>query len=844
MKGIKTIRLDGSHRRATRRKPAYKPSFYFQGHSDSVLESRCLLTVGLPGAEILDLGEPEAADIYQIEIGRDASNVPTISVVLSGPGGESTSLEYSGTDLAIEIVGLEYQDNVIIVGSTDAEKFDLRPETDGMSGVWSGPDYEVSYRGPASVEIDGGGGEDSANLYDTDGDDQVTGDPGFVTFVTPKGQTTLVNVERIHAISNGLGSDHATLGGTDGNDYFKSDWGSDRIYGDTYYHKVTGFDQVTAIAGEGADRAYLTGGEGVDLVEAGPEFARIGRTDGRTSSIEGFDRVYLYGHDGDSDHLVLLDSNGNDTLNAEPGEVKFQGTGFYIKATRFDHVTATSSLGEDRAYVADSSGDETLIAEPTRVMMTGTGFSMTANEFPRVYASATHGSDEAYFFDSANDDTFIGDLEGSRMYGNGFYNHAVGFDLYDATFSTRINEDMAELFAMPGGDYWEFAPGEVDHIGSHATFAVRDLDRVKAYIDPADVTVALHSLLNVSLGSEEVDDGVVVMSTTSENGTYSVVVGRRITDIKAIARAYALHGVADSGAVSVNADWEEGLRGDYYIEQQRNGADLIDYAYASQDLELLKRGIGVIQWGLDQQAANGSFPGTGDPVHSTSMFQEAVGRAIATLDKVPSSVFDYSFRDGWIDGLHRMSTWLVSVDQDTSEIDLEPFTHRYFLRAAGLLQASELTGDTTLDTEAATYLAAGLALQEEDGVMPERGGFDLNYQSLGVLYLTRYARLENDPITLSAIIDAVNASEPLFSSRIDGQGRVDLSDSTRAGELGRSGEVKQFSITEAVRGYMDAFDLTGNRKFRKLAMRLIGFAESNENLVTITFVGNYASGTS
>src|SRR3954468_21434981 len=81
-------------------------------------------------------------------------------------------------------------------------------------------------------------------------------------------------------------------------------------------------------------------------------------------------------------------------------------------------------------------------------------------------------------------------------------------------------------------------------------------------------------------------------------------------------------GVAPSGAISVNAQWENKEVTEWFIEQQRGGADLVQAGVLAHKDALIKQGIAAINWGFAHQGPQGDFPGTGDPLHSTSFFVE------------------------------------------------------------------------------------------------------------------------------------------------------------------------------------------------------------------------------
>lgn len=285
--------------------------------------------------------------------------------------------------------------------------------------------------------------------------------------------------------------------------------------------------------------------------------------------------------------------------------------------------------------------------------------------------------------------------------------------------------------------------------------------------------------------------------------------------------------MSESGAVSVNIEWETGERERMFIEQQRYGADLIAAGLNRRDRVLLRQGILVINWGVQQQAQDGSFPQCADAVHSTSLFLEALTRAVRTIDAKPShgricDQLGYD-RDAWVSSAVRMSHWLIKADGETAKKDLYPFSHRYFLRAVGLQRTSLLSKSNKqpFATEARKYAHYGVKSQRADGVLPERDGFDISYQALGMKYASQYTALAPGSGLRSKIANMFQHAVPLFQSRINEGGEVDLDDSTRSAETGRSGRPKRFDRFNAMLAFTSGYQLTGDVAYRMLVQRLL-----------------------
>lgn len=293
--------------------------------------------------------------------------------------------------------------------------------------------------------------------------------------------------------------------------------------------------------------------------------------------------------------------------------------------------------------------------------------------------------------------------------------------------------------------------------------------------------------------------------------------------------------VNSSGAVAGNQQIPPS--GEFYIEQQRYGYSLINAGLATDNAALIDEGRAVIDWGIAKQsAADGSFPGTEDALHSTTLFAHALGESIAVLDRYG---YDSSaFRAGWLQSLDAATGWLDANRDEGIVNNLDPFTHRFFMRASQMYRAFELTGNTAYRTSALDFLSRGAAKQDFSdpafqGMLPERGGFDLSYQSLALKYAAETYRMMADDTAADAVAarstirTVVDNSYALIDSRIAADGTPDLSDSTRIKENGRTGTGKKFDYVNAIRGYLTIASWHSDagiaEDWHDLALRLYSF---------------------
>lgn len=279
------------------------------------------------------------------------------------------------------------------------------------------------------------------------------------------------------------------------------------------------------------------------------------------------------------------------------------------------------------------------------------------------------------------------------------------------------------------------------------------------------------------------------------------------------------------GAVGVNREWQSGNRSEFFIEQQRYGADLIVGGLVSNQQNLIDEGIRVLDWGFARQGPGGDFPGTGDPMHSTSFMVEAAARSALVLEAPGAE--EYRAKIGeWKPKILAAARWMAKPEEIERgrASDLEPFTHRYYLRAAALAQAAKLTGDTDLQQRARTYLEEGLSHQLENGTNPERGGFDASYQAVGIYY-AQLAWLAIEDSDLRSRLEGMmsRALDPVIA-RVQADGAIDTSDSSRAQESGRSGQPKKVAYRSIIPAFLNYAKISGDPRYSEFAAKVAAHA--------------------
>jgi hypothetical protein len=286
--------------------------------------------------------------------------------------------------------------------------------------------------------------------------------------------------------------------------------------------------------------------------------------------------------------------------------------------------------------------------------------------------------------------------------------------------------------------------------------------------------------------------------------------------------------IAASGAAGLCAEWEAGHVPQWYVEHQRYGSDLIVAGVALGDEPLVERGLAGLQWAFDHQGKEGDFPGTGDPYHSISIFTEAAARALLVIREADARPGDDRWRraaataNQQVPHVLAAARWLARPDVEAAARNHEAlFTHRSYILAAALGETAALTHDDALTQHAERFAQAGLARQLENGVNPERGGFDVSYQSAGVLNAARYWLVCPDPELRQNLAGMIRRGMLWEANRIDAKGVVNMAGSTRTGhDHERSGTVKKVNDKEVYLAFVYSYEITGEARFREVAKSL------------------------
>jgi len=254
----------------------------------------------------------------------------------------------------------------------------------------------------AGVAYDG----QQMTVWGTRGDDEFAFDAQRHQ-VTINGSVYTFDPTLITSISfDGVGGDDtAEIKGSAGDDNFTAAPNATTLTGSGYQLEVTNTAVINAIGAGGTDVAKLFDSAGDDLFVATSFYGALSG-DGFYNQAEGFQGVHCYATAGGTDVAKLYDSAGNDHFHASPNYGAMTGEGFFNEARGFKGVHGYSTAGGvDLAKLFDSGGDDVLYATPSEASLLGEGFFNRVKHFAGVHAYGTGGGrDTAWLYDSAGDD--------------------------------------------------------------------------------------------------------------------------------------------------------------------------------------------------------------------------------------------------------------------------------------------------------------------------------------------------------------------------------------------------------------------------------------------------------
>ena len=340
--------------------------------------------------------------------------------------------------------------SLVLTGSTSTERINFEQVGNGYQVTIGPASYFIPETLTSSLVINTGNADSVLRIFGTAANETATLKPHKLIWENGDFRLTGNSFSRME-LQGGGGFDTATFYDSAGNDYFVATATESWLGGNGFLNYATDFDPVavsSAAGGSHGGRLFDTTGD--DTFIATPTFALL--TGDRLSlAAHHFERARAVASTG-HDTAAFYDSAGNDYFYGLQSESWLGGDGFFNHAIGFDSVVANATAGGyDRARLYDSAGNDTLTATPTYALLVGRGLSLTARQFERVDVRASAGYDTASLYDSAGNDYFVSYASKSWLGGNGFLNYTTGFDSVNG-YATAGGYDSARLYDSAGDD--------------------------------------------------------------------------------------------------------------------------------------------------------------------------------------------------------------------------------------------------------------------------------------------------------------------------------------------------------------------------------------------------------
>ncbi len=279
-----------------------------------------------------------------------------------------------------------------------------------------------------------------------------------------------------------------------------------------------------------------------------------------------------------------------------------------------------------------------------------------------------------------------------------------------------------------------------------------------------------------------------------------------------------------SGACGpVNREFDRTGQGKWYIEEQRYGELAIAAGLAQHDTDAIDRGMTILEWGFRHQEADGSFQ-CPDRFHSTSFFLEAAAHSCLLLVRSP---FAQKYRpkvEAFKPGIRAAARWMMRERNEIAGKKANaPYTHRRYLVAAALGEAGVLCNDHPMIAASKRYIREGLDLQAREGYNPEKGGHDVSYNAVGLLYAMRYDTIVADEAMRAELRPMLERAMAWLATRVLPDGQLDPTGNTRTGlgqEKNRAGKVKNMSYGSVYRVLEYWSQISGDEAYHRLGERV------------------------
>ncbi|MFN0196127.1 MAG: Calx-beta domain-containing protein [Planctomycetaceae bacterium] len=272
----------------------------------------------------------------------------------------------------LNLNGLAGNDTLLLNGTTASETAVLEP-----GGIqFKSPSLNVNGSSFSTIDVTGGGGNDTADLKDSAGDDVFTGTPTLASLVGAGFTNTVRGFSLAQGLAYAGGFDIANLLDSTGNDRFLGRDVRSQMTGTGFYNSASRFEQVNAFADMGGfDIASLYGSPGDDVLVSRPDRTSL-KGPGFENIANRFDNVTAYATPGGNDTATIFDSAGNDryvgTANngAMSGFVSIGGPAYLNQAIDFKVLEVIASTGHDEADMKNIRAVDTVFGQGSEFTLT------------------------------------------------------------------------------------------------------------------------------------------------------------------------------------------------------------------------------------------------------------------------------------------------------------------------------------------------------------------------------------------------------------------------------------------------------------------------------------------
>lgn len=271
---------------------------------------------------------------------------------------------------------------------------------------------------------------------------------------------------------------------------------------------------------------------------------------------------------------------------------------------------------------------------------------------------------------------------------------------------------------------------------------------------------------------------------------------------------------------------------------QRHSSKLITYGILTRNVELIKSGIRVLEYGFAHQKPDGSFidnsprQSAGSRASAVAFFYHDLGHSLLLLkdsDWFQTSEETASLRvrlNKLMNPASTSLTWLMGQQKPLRHYDRNT-TNRQFFNVVACYLTGKALGRSDAVRLGERAAQAVLQKQAEAGFFLEEGGYDSSYQAVSLrLALLLYTRLEPDAVSLRQNLwMAIDKGVRWQLNRILPTGKVSTAGNKRVypnGEryFGREKQVDYKEVTVALNYYSK---LSGAHLAQSAANRVLNF---------------------